>query len=213
MATKVDICNAALSLLGDTATVTSIDPPEGSDQADHCARFYPLALNQILSTYQWSFAIKRVVPAKLAGTPVGFTEGTALAYAVPSDCLRVLEVQYKDKNPIARVPHYNIENIGGVRVIITDQKDIWLKYISSQVDEALFPPAFTTALQYLLAALLTGPLIPGSSGIAVAKDHMQMYEYYLARAKTLDARQQRNKLQFRNPFIGDFEQGGDDVFH
>lgn len=213
MATKVDICNAALSLLGDTATVTSIDPPEGSDQADHCARFYPLALKQILSTFPWSFATKRVIPAKLAETPVGHSEGTSNAYAVPSDCVRVQEVLFKDQSDLAKVPQYNVENMGGLQVIITPWTNIWLKYTSSEIDESLFPPAFTTALQYLLASLLAGPIIPGSSGISVAKEQMELYEYYIGKAQTLDARQQRNKLQFKNPFVGDFEHGGDDVLH
>ena len=58
MATEVDICNMALSFLGDRATVTSINPPEGSAQAEHCARFYPMALNEMLAQARWSFATK-----------------------------------------------------------------------------------------------------------------------------------------------------------
>ena len=81
------------------------------------------------------------------------------------------------------------------------------------VDEALFPSTFVTALQYLMASLLAGPLIPGSSGISVTKEQVQFYEYYLERAQVVDARQQHNTLQFRNPFVGDYEQGSDDVFH
>ena len=52
MSSVVDICNIALSRLGDRATVTSIDPPEGSAQADHCRRFYPIALKTILAAYK-----------------------------------------------------------------------------------------------------------------------------------------------------------------
>ena len=213
MATKVDICNAALSILGDTATVTSIDPPEGSAQADHCARFYPIAVNQILTTFPWSFATKRVIPSQLTGTPVGYSKDSVFAYVVPSDCLRLLQVQFEDRNAISPIPQYNLEYMNGIRVIITRHKSLWIKYITSQVDEALFPPTFVTALQYLLASLLAGPLIPGSSGISVTKEQMQLYEYYLARAQVVDARQQHNTLQFRNPFVGDYEQGSDDVFY
>ena len=36
MASDVQICNIALAHLGDTATVASINPPEGSAQAEHC---------------------------------------------------------------------------------------------------------------------------------------------------------------------------------
>ena len=51
MASVVDICNQALSHLGDSATVASIDPPEGSAQAEHCARFYPAALAALLEMH------------------------------------------------------------------------------------------------------------------------------------------------------------------
>ena len=88
MATEVDICNWALALLGDEATVVSIDPPEGSAQADHCARFYPMALQRAIAEYAWSFATKRGQPAQLQNPPVG----TEYAYAYPTDCARLLQV-------------------------------------------------------------------------------------------------------------------------
>ena len=42
MFSVVEICNLALSHLGDRATVVSIDPPEGSAQAEHCKTYWPL---------------------------------------------------------------------------------------------------------------------------------------------------------------------------
>ena len=48
MASEVDICNLALGHLGDNATVASLNPPEGSVQAQHCARFYPIARDALL---------------------------------------------------------------------------------------------------------------------------------------------------------------------
>ena len=59
MASDVEICNLALSHLGDTATVASIDPPEGSAQAEHCARFYPIARDALLEKHDWSWATRR----------------------------------------------------------------------------------------------------------------------------------------------------------
>jgi len=47
VASTVDICNLALGYLGDTATVSSLNPPDGSAQAQHCARFYPIARTSI----------------------------------------------------------------------------------------------------------------------------------------------------------------------
>ena len=56
MATEVDICNLALAHLGDDATIASINPPEGSAQAEKAARFYPIARNTLLELHSWNFA-------------------------------------------------------------------------------------------------------------------------------------------------------------
>lgn len=72
MASAVDICNLALARLGDSATVASIDPPEGSAQSEHCARFYPLARRQIFEAHNWSFLIRR---EKLAHSIKSPTDG------------------------------------------------------------------------------------------------------------------------------------------
>ena len=64
MASEVDICNLALSHLGDNATVASIDPPEGSAQAEHCSRFYPIARDTLLEMHNWNFSTRRAVLAQ-----------------------------------------------------------------------------------------------------------------------------------------------------
>ena len=61
MSSEIDICNLALARLGDDATVASIDPPEGSAQAEQCARFYSIARDTMLEMHDWRFATKRVV--------------------------------------------------------------------------------------------------------------------------------------------------------
>ena len=61
MSSEVDICNLALSHLGDEASLASIDPPEGSAQADHCAKFYPIARDLMLEKHPWKFATRRVL--------------------------------------------------------------------------------------------------------------------------------------------------------
>ena len=59
MSSEVAICNLALAHLGDSATVASIDPPEGSAQSEHCARFYPIARDALLEMHAWKFATRR----------------------------------------------------------------------------------------------------------------------------------------------------------
>ena len=65
MASVVDICNLALAHLGDDATISSIDPPEGSAQAEHCKRFYTSARDTLLQLHPWNFASKRIALAEL----------------------------------------------------------------------------------------------------------------------------------------------------
>lgn len=89
MASEVGICNLALSNLGDAATVASINPPEGSAQAEHCARFYPIARDALLEMHDWSFATKRMVLPLLATNP---TNQWAYAYAAPSDMVNTISV-------------------------------------------------------------------------------------------------------------------------
>ena len=67
MSSEVDICNLALSRLGDDASVASINPPEGSSQAEHCAQFYPIARNSMLQGHDWNFATRRETLALLSG--------------------------------------------------------------------------------------------------------------------------------------------------
>ena len=89
MSSVIDVCNLALSHLGDEATVASIDPPEGSAQAGHCARFYPMARNAMLTMRTWSFATRR---ADLALTTNASLSGWEYVYALPNGCLKPLAV-------------------------------------------------------------------------------------------------------------------------
>jgi hypothetical protein len=92
MASAVSICNLALSHLGDTATVSAIDPPEGSAQAQHCARFYPIARDALLEMAAWNFATKRATLAELTNTSTEWL----YAYALPSGCINLLAVHPAD---------------------------------------------------------------------------------------------------------------------
>lgn len=91
---EVTICNLALSHLGDTANVQSIAPPDGSVQAQLCARFYPVARNSLLEMANWGFATRRVKLAEVKN-PTLDSNGNGpwkYAYALPSDVLNALAV-------------------------------------------------------------------------------------------------------------------------
>src|SRR3990172_4324042 len=89
MASVVDICNLAVGHLGGDATISSIEPPDGSIAADHCQRFYPICRDAMLESHNWRFAMRRQSLALLSTTEL--PAEWAYAYAYPT-CLKVVAV-------------------------------------------------------------------------------------------------------------------------
>lgn len=86
MASVVDICNYALSKVGDNKIV-AID--EGTPEANQCEILYPRARDFVLRNHPWNCAIGRSLLASSITAPAwGFEK----AYPLPADCLRVLDV-------------------------------------------------------------------------------------------------------------------------
>lgn len=210
MATAVDICNMALSLLGDDATLSSLNPPEGSAQADHCARFYGIALQELLTSRPWSFSMRRARLAQLSREAIG--EDQVKTFALPSDCAYVAGV-FSDEVLRTKIVQYALETTGAQKVLVTTAKDVWIKYVSTKADEASFSPLFVTALVHRLASLLAGAMVPGSTGTTMAGEHIKLYQQYLTKAWSLDARQQARKERYVPRFMGDAILEVEDVFN
>lgn len=184
MASEVDISNIALAHLGDAATVASIDPPEGSAQAEHCAIFYPIARDALLEMHDWGFATRRVALAQLTNE----TTAWAYCYARPNDMIRaigVLDPTAADDSSVA-VPtvtgwagapltnggiytprEFALESrVDGAEVVYTNQADAVMRYVSRVTDTSRFPPLVVICLGHFLASLLAGPVVKGSAGAA-----------------------------------------------
>ncbi len=203
MATVADICNMALSYLGDQGTVTSIDPPEGSAQADHCARFYPIALTRILSETAWSFATKRENLSELVTPPIG----AEYAYAYPSDCVNILSLHDESGRPIRR---FRLERSAQAMAILTDVPATWIRYTTTKTPCELFPMDFSDALSHLLAAKLAGAMITGSTGSSLAEEQQKIYMVLLKDAIRRDALTDRIEDEPRTPYSGDMRLPSDE---
>lgn len=199
MASEVDICNTALGHLGDTGNIASLYPPEGSAQAEHCARFYPMARDALLSAHPWNFATRREVLARLQITVPGWS----YAYAYPTDLLTALSVVHPDEpDPSAHglrtLPHPYVSetNALGARVIYCNVPNAVLKGIFRVAATERFSPMFVTTLTWQLASMLAGPVLKGDAGAAESKRCAQVADVYLAKATGHDANQRSN--QFRH---------------
>jgi hypothetical protein len=199
MASVVEICNLALAHLGDDATVASIDPPEGSAQAEHCARFYPSARDMLLQMHTWSFASRRV---SLAQVTMPYTMWK-YSYACPGDMMTAVAVLPPDAENDYSVRAYPADRYGfgwtnppittagvyvpqeyvietdtlGNKVIYTNQENALLRYQALVSDSTKFDPMFTIALSWQLASFLAGPVVKGEVAI------------YLGQARMSDANQ------------------------
>lgn len=197
MAAEVDICNAALGHLGDEATVAAISPPDGSIQAGHCARFYPMARDELLEMHTWRFNTQRAV---LALSPVSPPSGWTFAYACPSLMRKPIAVLAPNQLPdfiawwypnsgsavqtnqnltdILNAQDYIIEAspIDGTPIIYTNVQQATLLFSVGVTDTTKFPALVVAALARLLASKLAGPIIKGKVGADVAKDQYQMFD-------------------------------------
>lgn len=229
MASDVDICNLALAHLGDEATVSSIDPPEGSAQAEHCARFYPMARDTVLEAHDWNFATTRGVLALVGSAWPSW----AFCYELPSACVRAISVlppgaldDYSVGFPRTAsslgypgatfVPHgaaympqeFSIEtgesdgnDADDRRLLYTNQEGAVLRYTRRVEDTTRFPPLFVDALSRLLASYLAGPVVKGTEAISVAQAQLQAYRAIITQATVSDSNQRSIKPRQSVPWI------------
>lgn len=183
MASDVDICNMALSHFGSDATVTSINPPDGSVEAGRCKVFLPISRREILEHFDWSFARRRKALTEVANN----SDIWQYAYTRPSECLkerRILPAYTQpggsaflgQQLPVANRSAMNAgTEQGGAEfivengVIYTNEPEAVLIYTVDVTDTTKYPASFLPALSHLLASYIVGGIIRGKAGTQMAR--------------------------------------------
>lgn len=155
------ICNLALGKLG-AARIIGLS--EESPEARACLLHYDQTRDEVLRSHRWNFAIKRATLTKIATAPVF---GWQCQYALPVDCLRVLQVNRYEENESPDV--WEVE----ARNLLTDEDAAQIKYISRVEDVTLYDALFIGALAVKLAEVLCIPLTGSDSRAA---GFMQEYQ-------------------------------------
>lgn len=206
----VAIANMALALLGESANVTSLDPPDDTPQAKLCAQFVPEVHRQLLQRHPWTFATKRVSPRAVDDV----VSTRKFAYAVPPEMLhptKVLDPEATDESQVRpvrvpgtlqQVPSSAIEPASqpfviesdrlGNRILRTDQEAPVLVYIDKNIPFERWDPIARQAAVHRLAYLLAGPLVKGKSGAALAAQQLQLSEALLQQAAAQNAEYQQD---------------------
>lgn len=209
MASIVDICNAAIAHYGGSAQVTAIDPPDGSAEAGRCARFYPFARREMLDMGPFTWAKKRVQLAQVTNPSSIWT----YAYALPSDCMtpkRVLQQPIVESNPgfwpyttavnYDQLTFFNERGSADFQIegttLLTHEPTAVLLYTVDVIDPARFSPTFTSALSYLLASYLVGPVIKGRVGAQAAAQYREVATMMARTAAALDANKSSESAEY-----------------
>ena len=166
--TKTQIANIALAKFRE-GRITNIESDTDSvavvmnDQYDH-------ALELLLEEHRWHFAGQRVTLTKLQDKP---PFGWNFQYALPSDCIRLKDVNGEDVESSSRL--FTIEG----RNLLSNDDVVTITYVAEIADTNLFSPSFVESLAFKLASITCGRLT-GDTDLAIALD--KQYNYALAKA-------------------------------
>lgn len=163
MPTPTDLANAALIPLG-------AEPLESLDDPVETARLVRAVLagvvDAVLRDHPWNCAIRRAPLARLAVEDGG---SFANAFALPADCLRVLDLD-------GITAPFTVEG----RRLLTDQTKVRLRYVGR-----IGPEEFDSLLAAAVAAKLGATLAYRVTGLnrAAQQDAVQEYERLLVVAR------------------------------
>lgn len=198
MASEKDICIYALQHVGQFADMVSLD--EDSSHAVVTRTTYPFVRDALLERHTWNFAtrVKRI--------PAFENADGVLAFALPSDCIRVVEVRNSKVRPRDAElwpMDWQTQIIGTQRCIVVDEpaEELTIRYVARITNTEMYTPGFVEALSWNLAAAVAGPIIKGDTGITVQQKLVQYAQAFEARAANIDAGQgQKQRVQRLAPW-------------
>lgn len=143
MASQTDVVNLTLTKLGQDRVININDDTE---PARVIRANWDLALDYLLSSHPWKFAIVRAELAALAAPPLNTW---SLQYRLPEDCLKLVQVSTDWIFYSTDVPTFELE--GGM--ILTDEgAPLPVRYVTRITNTGLWPPQFARTMAMQLAA-------------------------------------------------------------
>jgi hypothetical protein len=173
LATQLEICNLAMTVLGADTIVALSD---SSANARRITAVYTPCLEDVLRSHPWNFAIMRTQLAVAVTTP---TYGYDYEFALPADCLRVIEVS----DSSAPIDEFKIE---GVKLLINYNSSVYIKYIKNETDTTKYTSQFSFVLASRLASELAYAITNNKETADLA---MKIYQARLQQTKETDSQE------------------------
>lgn len=176
MTSKIDICNLALSNIGQ-ATIQDFD--EASAEAAACRDRYDHALETCLSAIWWTFAKKTVALALASSDPA---DEWAYRYQRPADCVSGRYII----DPLGRFTR-RVRFELAAREVLTDEPEARFAYTALITNPTQYTTPFVEVLTWRLAMDLVMPL---SLDRSIRSDTFQIFQRAMGIAAASDANEQ-----------------------
>lgn len=164
MASKLDICNLALSRFGQ-GYISDVNAD--TESARLLSLNYDQCLRESLQDFAWPFAAK----IQALATSAEKVDGWAYVYSYPANCAKVLRVFPAGGSRAPEKEKWEEYTTGTVILIACDIPGAYAKYTYIVADPTLYPPLFTKALSYKLASEVATSLASSQKGV-------EMYQRY-----------------------------------
>jgi len=174
MASVVNMCNSALNLLG-ASTIANLT--DDTKNARLCNQRYEPVRNRVFRSHAWNCLHKRVQLAQNSTAPIVEYDH---AYALPSDCLRVLKIHNGSTDSIASALNYKLEG----RNIVTDIDTVFVIYIALDTDPNNYDTYLRESISHQLAADLCYAI---TNNATLATNYMTRADERLREARFIDA--------------------------
>lgn len=173
MPSQVAIINKALRMIGQSEILSLSD---GSASAARCDRAWSIIVDEVLRMHPWSHAMEWASLARLTTSP---PFGFQYAYALPSNCVRIVDI--RSHGDLRRMPlHFEVVGTS----IYTDAKPALARYVVRDSNYEFWPADFCEAIACKLAADISIPL--SRDGGQIMKVMLERYQTALDLARLHD---------------------------
>lgn len=189
-----EICNIALGAIGQGRIVSMT---EESEQARNCKLYYDIIRQSLLTMYPWEFAHRNAKLALLDRE----TPGWNYTYAYPAGALvirKIFDKQFADRKDNGEPVYTTLTVNESQKVICTNIEEAYCEFTFDVENAAMFPPTFTQALAYSLAASLAYPLSASSS---LQQQNYQLAQNAIELAKYTSAIQDEHKPAYPDHYL------------
>ncbi|HBF39775.1 MAG TPA: hypothetical protein DDW50_20985 [Firmicutes bacterium] len=179
MASVVDICNLALSRLGEKS-ISSIDE---AGAAEKCKIEFNPTKEAILRDYDWSFARRIEALAPVDGETFF---GWDYVYVYPKSCEAIRKIFNEATYNSDELPPYEVvsSNVSSKKLILCNLDSAYIRYTANITDTTIFDASFVDAFSWKLGANLAKPLTGNAS---LSTDLMNTYLRVIDKASVNNA--------------------------